>query len=135
MSNDIIERLARIEAGQDHLCRAINTLRDAMTRVSVQEEKQTQLRIEIDAMKIKAEKLCSNQNQCLIQTVHLQVKWIWKMIILLAAGLVILWILKLKDPSSASLPPNSLGDFKDPKVQSSVLSINSRIAESMDELG
>lgn len=109
MSNDIIERLARIEAGQDHLCRAINTLRDAMTRVSVQEEKQTQLRIEIDAMKIKAERLCSNQNQCLIGTVHLQVKWIWKMIIILAVGLAALWIVKIKEPAAVRPPVEGLG--------------------------
>jgi hypothetical protein len=90
--NEIIERLARIEAGQDFLCQSMKELQFALLKVSIQEEKQTQLRIEVDALWKKVDKIGEAQNKCPIRNLQTQVSWMWVFLSGLLLGLTMLFV-------------------------------------------
>jgi hypothetical protein len=77
MANEVIERLARIEAGQDFLCQSIKELHVAFCKVSIQEEKQVQLRTEVNAIWKKLDHVAKEQDKCPITNLKTQVGWIW----------------------------------------------------------
>ena len=95
MADEILERLARIEAGQEHLVQAMRLLQVSFDKVAVQETKQIQLRLEVDAMWRKVDKLTSQQDKCPITNLKTQVGWIWVFLSSLALGLVMMFINRL----------------------------------------
>lgn len=92
MADEIIERLARIEAGQDFLCQAMKDLQVALCKVSIQEEKQIQLRLEVNAMWKKIDLVEKEQDKCPINNLRTQVNWIWVFLTSLALLLTGLFI-------------------------------------------
>ena len=95
MADEIIERLARIEAGQEHLSNSMKDLQLSLCKVTVQEEKQIQLRIEVDAMWKKVDGLSREHDRCPIGNLKTQVGWIWVFLSGLALGLAMLAINRL----------------------------------------
>jgi hypothetical protein len=102
MADDNIARLSRIEAGQGYICQSMKDLQQSMKdiqlallKVSAQEERQTQLRIEVDALWKKTDKIWEAQNRCPIYNLRTQVGWIWVFLSGLALGLTMLFISKL----------------------------------------
>lgn len=95
MADEIIERLARIEAGQEYLGKTMGLIQMSLGKVTVQEEKQIQLRLEVDAMWRKVDKLTREQDRCPINNLRTQVGWIWVFLSGLALGLAMLAINRL----------------------------------------
>ncbi len=102
MADDNVQRLTRIEAGQGFLCDSMKDLQQgmrelqlAMLKVTAQEEKQLQLRIEVDAIWKKLDKLVDCQSRCPINNLKTQVGWIWVFLSGLALGLTMLFITRI----------------------------------------
>jgi hypothetical protein len=102
MADDNIARLSRIEAGQGYICQSMKDLQQSMKdlqlallKVSAQEEKQIQLRIEVDVLWKKIDKVWEYQNKCPIDNLKTQVGWIWVFLSSLALGLTMLFITRI----------------------------------------
>ena len=102
MADDNIARLSRIEAGQGYICQSMKDLQQSMKdlqlallKVSAQEEKQIQLRIEVDVLWKKIDKVWEVQNKCPIHNLRTQVGWIWVFLSGLALGLTMLFITRI----------------------------------------
>lgn len=102
MADDNIQRLTRIEAGQGFLCESMKelqwTLKElqlATLKVAAQEERQVQLRIEVDALWKKVDRLNECQSKCPIQNLKTQVGWIWVFLSGLALGLTMLFVTRV----------------------------------------
>jgi hypothetical protein len=109
MSNDdSIQRLTRIETGQGFLHDSMKDLQQSMKdlqlatlRVTTQEERQLQLRIEVDAIWKRVDALKECQGHCPIDNLKTQVGWIWVFLSGLALALTVLFINRVLAPPPA----------------------------------
>ena len=102
MADDNIQRLTRIEAGQGFLCDSMKELQWsmkelqlAMLKVAAQEERQVQLRIEVDALWKTVDKVKECQSRCPIESLKTQVGLIWVFLSGLALGLSMMFITRI----------------------------------------
>ena len=98
---EIVIKLARIEAGQlhitqnlevgqQHITRSLAELSKALTKISIQEERQVQQKAKIDAAWVKIDTLKEAHDRCPIKNIKAQLNWLWLFLSSLAVSLVIL---------------------------------------------
>lgn len=89
MATEIVERLARIEAGQQMLCQGMSDLQQAVARLAVQEERQTTMKSRLDAAWMKLDLLKEDHDKCpavnSMKSQQKQINWLW----VLLSGLAI----------------------------------------------
>lgn len=89
---EIVTKLARIEAGQEHLSIGLIELNKAIAKVQVQEERQVTMKSRIDAAWVKLDTLKEAHDKCQIQNIKTQVGWIWVFLSSLALGLTLMFV-------------------------------------------
>lgn len=92
VDDEILQRLTRIEAGQQFLCKSMKDIQKALCMASIQEEKTQQLRVEVDAMWKKVDRIGDQQKTCPIISVQGQVNKLWIFLSGLAGGLALLFL-------------------------------------------
>jgi hypothetical protein len=94
MATEIVERLARIEAGQQMLCQGMSDLQKAVARLAVQEERQTTMKARLDAAWNKLDTLKEDHDKCpavtQISSLNKQINWLWVLLsgLSIAVGLM-----------------------------------------------
>jgi len=89
---EIVVKLTRIEVGQEHLCAGLAELNKAVSKISVQEERQVTMQTRLDAAWIKIDALKTAHDRCPVENLKTQVNWIWVFLSGLALGLTSLFI-------------------------------------------
>lgn len=81
VSIEVVERLARIEAGQKLLCIGMQDLQKAIAKLDVQEERQINMKSRLDAAWIKLDILKEDHDKCpatsRIEHLTKQINWLW----------------------------------------------------------
>jgi capsular polysaccharide biosynthesis protein len=92
LNTEVVERLARIEAGQQILSQSMFELQKAVAKLAVQEERQINFKSRLDAAWITIDRLKEQHDRCSIISLGKQVNWLWAFNTGLGVGLVLLFI-------------------------------------------
>lgn len=92
---EIVIKLTKIEVGQEHLFNGLVSLNAAVSKISVQEERQITMQLRLDAAWNRLDALKTAHDKCPVENVKTQVGWIWVFLSGLGLGLAMLFISSL----------------------------------------